>query len=129
MGNALICDSEALKANYVAKVQNTCEAFEAAKEQQLESAEAFSAVRKEIEVNDTLLQVARQDRKRLYNIQRQTEKKLKEAQSRLDAFRQGPLSIFAALRDRDQVDATGNDPSGVTNDLVGPEAAMPMEVA
>lgn len=127
--NALIRDSDKVKASHAANVQTKHEEFKAAKERQLESAEAFNAIRKEIEENDTLLQETKKNLRRMSNVQRQAEKKLKEAQDKLDAFRQGPLSVFAELRDRDQLDFVGNNPSGATDNLSRPETAVPMEVA
>jgi len=38
-------------------------------------------------------------------------------QSKFDAFREGPLSVFAELRDRKQVEIESHDTSAAANDV------------
>lgn len=124
-----IHESEVVKAKHAANVHSARETFKAAKEQQLKSSEAFSAIRTEIDESTRLLREAKADIRKSNLQQGNYEKKVKSAQDKLDAFKQGPLSVFAELRDRDQLEVEINNPSGATDVLTVPGTGLPMEVA
>merc|ERR1712187_386019 len=70
------------------------------------SSNAFLEFQKMEEETQSLIQEAKKKSKQFPLTQRKLEKKLQDAQTTLDFFRQVPLSVFAELRDRKQPEPT-----------------------
>lgn len=119
-------DAEAVKAEHAAEVHTALEAFKLAQERQIASAETFTTSRKEMEETEQLLMEAKKNLERMPAAQQKAKKKLQNAQNELNAFRQGPLSIFAELCDRNQLEIENNNSNVDTNEIVKSEAEVPI---
>merc|ERR1711920_850851 len=77
----LIQNAETVKAQHVAEVNTAREAFKAAQERQVASAESFTASRKEMEETEKLLAEAKEKLKAMPAAQHKAEKKLQDARN------------------------------------------------